>query len=387
MKLRLSSSGRIEVVELVSNSTVVDLQEYVRNVLGVEPERQLLKRLEPNGPRRLLITGSTRRLVDIGLHDEDVVFVEEVSTPGGDPSPANCQNGRSKTNNATPVSDSDSEGNNNTCNTTTGNTTTSNRQKKQNCKKLNDGVRGPGGRCSLSGRSGREESSLSLWEAIKTLGVAAACKTPQPADPAIVGNVFRHEVNSDNSCLFACLNILVCNDQWSTADMRNIVAEHIKIDPDFSDVLLERSREDYVDWIRCSSSWGGYIELIILSRVLNVNIACYDIQTMRLDQYGEDCDRRVYLLYDGIHYDCVMGERITASSPKTSCQPLTVFFPWDEQTQANVQILVSSLHQKRRFAKLSNMQLECQTCHQVFPSKREAEHHATSTNHAHFAQL
>lgn len=49
------------------------------------------------------------------------------------------------------------------------------------------------------------------------------------------------------------------------------------------------------------SKWGGAIELSILSRHLGQEIAAFDIQTQRVDIYGQDAghSERVMLIYDG----------------------------------------------------------------------------------------
>ena len=52
-------------------------------------------------------------------------------------------------------------------------------------------------------------------------------------------------------------------------------------------------------------SWGGAIEISILSQYFNVEIAVVDTQSCRIDRFGEDkfYKERVFLYYDVIHYD------------------------------------------------------------------------------------
>lgn len=54
-----------------------------------------------------------------------------------------------------------------------------------------------------------------------------------------------------------------------------------------------------------SESWGGGIELSILSEFYEFEMAVVDIQSLHICKFGEDKNysERLLLLYDGIHYD------------------------------------------------------------------------------------
>lgn len=54
-------------------------------------------------------------------------------------------------------------------------------------------------------------------------------------------------------------------------------------------------------WILLPGAWGGAIEIAILSEHYRCEVASFDIQTNRVDLYGEGnrYTRRVYLIYDG----------------------------------------------------------------------------------------
>lgn len=58
------------------------------------------------------------------------------------------------------------------------------------------------------------------------------------------------------------------------------MAQTIQSDPDqYSDAILGMPRDQYISTIQKSSSWGGAIELAILSTVHQVEIAAIDIQS------------------------------------------------------------------------------------------------------------
>jgi ubiquitin thioesterase OTU1 len=55
--------------------------------------------------------------------------------------------------------------------------------------------------------------------------------------------------------------------------------------------------------IKNTTSWGGQIEVSILSKYYKIEICVVDIQTCRIDRFGEDQNytKRVFIIYDGIH--------------------------------------------------------------------------------------
>lgn len=122
-----------------------------------------------------------------------------------------------------------------------------------------------------------------------------------------IGSIQRVSIRSDNSCLFSCFNFLLHNE---LVDVRQLAADVIAADPDtFNDLTLAMARDAYIEWIKQKSSWGGYIELIALSQAYKIQVVAVDIDTGRLDEYGDSAStRRIYLLYDGTHYDAVRAE-------------------------------------------------------------------------------
>lgn len=124
----------------------------------------------------------------------------------------------------------------------------------------------------------------------------------------LIGPVERVSIRSDNSCLFSCFSFLLHIDERNH-NVRQIAADEIRSDPDtFSDVALEKARDAYIDWIKEPNSWGGYIELIALSKAYRIQVVAVDEDSGRLDEYGDaNATRRIYLLYDGSHYDAVWG--------------------------------------------------------------------------------
>lgn len=88
--------------------------------------------------------------------------------------------------------------------------------------------------------------------------------------------------------------------------MREIIANAVKDNrEEFNEAVLGKPNEIYCEWIRNPDSWGGAIEVSILANFYGVEIAVIDTQSGSISRFGEDKDypHRVFLIYDGIHYD------------------------------------------------------------------------------------
>lgn len=77
--------------------------------------------------------------------------------------------------------------------------------------------------------------------------------------------------------------------------------------------MLGRPNDEYCEWIRKPASWGGAIEVSILSNYYGIEIDVVDITNALINRFGEDKEygMRVFLLFDGIHYDPLYLESLT----------------------------------------------------------------------------
>ncbi|KAJ2745804.1 ubiquitin-specific protease otu1 [Coemansia sp. BCRC 34301] len=121
------------------------------------------------------------------------------------------------------------------------------------------------------------------------------------------GYLVRRTVPSDNSCLFRALCHALGQPSLNPKRLRELVCHGILNNPElYSEAVLEKPAAEYCQWISQSTSWGGGIEMAILSETFSVEICSIDIQSLRTDRFGEGSfARRVILLYSDIHYDYV----------------------------------------------------------------------------------
>ena len=92
----------------------------------------------------------------------------------------------------------------------------------------------------------------------------------------------------------------------------------------FSEAVLGRPAGEYCEWIAKHDTWGGGIELAILAEHFAVELAAFDVQTKRVDVFGQGSGyaTRVYLLYDGLHYDLIVRQLVEGASQRPEAAPL-----------------------------------------------------------------
>jgi ubiquitin thioesterase OTU1 len=218
-------------------------------------------------------------------------------------------------------------------------------------------------------------------------------------------SVVRRVVADDNSCLFSAVGYVAKGSRGAASMLRNTVADAVlqtvhdsqswtePAEPWTSEAVLGKTPEEYSAWIRDPRRWGGGIELNILSARLGLEIAAFDIQTLRVDIYGQGkgYTQRVMLVYDGLHYDAlaVAGStsayrELPAESEDTTVIPSNG--EWTDRVMEAAASLVATLHSSKQFTDTSNFTLRCGTCKIGLKGEKEAVAHARATGHTNFSE-
>lgn len=206
--------------------------------------------------------------------------------------------------------------------------------------------------------------------------------TTQPEFNQGGGKIERKVIDADNSCLFNAIGFLV--DRIDPMFYRRIIAERISSDPIFYSVdFLGKAPNEYINWILDPLTWGGEIEMSILSKKLGLQIAAIDIQTCNFFIYGQelDHDQRIYLLYDGIHYDALT---MSIAHNSSGCRK---FSSSSIDVEEKVKKFATDLKSQRKFVNLSGCSLQCNVCGTGLKGSAEAQEHAISTGHQNFGQV
>ena len=117
----------------------------------------------------------------------------------------------------------------------------------------------------------------------------------------------RRYVDADNSCLFSSIAYLLDRknfNEQSSSKYRMMIVEYLN-NNSFDEALLDSPLEVYINDIADPSKWGGGIEIKIFTEIFKIEIGVVDVQTNRIDLFGQDKNfpNRIFILYNGIHYD------------------------------------------------------------------------------------
>lgn len=123
------------------------------------------------------------------------------------------------------------------------------------------------------------------------------------------GYLVLRVMEDDNSCLFRAVGYALMRDLDGVAELRSLVAQTVVGNTEtYNEAILGRKPEEYARWINQSNSWGGAIELKIFADHFGVEIMSLDVQSGRLDRFGEgnsNIQGCVVVVYSGIHYDTI----------------------------------------------------------------------------------
>ena len=113
--------------------------------------------------------------------------------------------------------------------------------------------------------------------------------------------------------------------------------------------------------------WGHRIS--ILSQYFNVEIAVVDTQSCRIDRFGEDkfYKERIFVIYDGIHYDPLIMEPL---EPSQLIQ--TVFPTSDAAVLGQAMEIASEAKALRHNTDVANFCIRCLVCQKLLSGQTEA---------------
>ncbi|VEN33810.1 unnamed protein product [Callosobruchus maculatus] len=202
------------------------------------------------------------------------------------------------------------------------------------------------------------------------------------------GILMRQVVPADNSCLFTSINFVLngkVDDSATVAPyMRKLVAETINAERFlYDEAVLGKPVDDYCAWIQDDRSWGGAIELAILSNYYGIEIAVADTMNAIINRFGEDKNypHRVFLMFDGIHYDPLYLE------PADGSKIRTIFPSEDTGILKQAEQLAQEANTSRQFTDMEKFTLRCMVCQQGLKGQAEARQHAASTGHINFGEV
>ncbi|KAI9868468.1 MAG: ubiquitin-specific protease otu1 [Trichoglossum hirsutum] len=194
----------------------------------------------------------------------------------------------------------------------------------------------------------------------------------------------------DNSCLFRAIGSAVLGSLDSMNELRSLVASAIQEDPEtYPEVVLGERPDKYCEWIQMESSWGGGIELAILSQHFDIEICSIDVQSLRVDRYNEGRPTRCIIVYSGIHYDTICYSPSDPPHTHAYAPPdfdTKVFNADDDTILAKAVELCRILQANNYYTDTAGFIVKCNTCGATFKGEKGATAHNKETGHVDFSE-
>jgi len=205
------------------------------------------------------------------------------------------------------------------------------------------------------------------------------------SDSAPDGKLARKVIPADNSCLFTAVNFCMSGevvDSKHSYFMREVISSAVSNDKEkYSEAILGRENSNYCDWIKKTDTWGGAIEVQILSEYFQVEIVVADTKSGSLTRFGEgyNFDNRMSLIYDGIHYDALYQKF-------NSGRDRTIFPSSQSSLMEEIKIFAEEAKSAHKFTDVAGFTLKCLVCQTRLKGATEAQAHAKETDHQNFAE-
>lgn len=128
--------------------------------------------------------------------------------------------------------------------------------------------------------------------------------------------------------------------------------------------------DEYCAWILLDDSWGGEIEISILSFHFKVEIVALDIQSCNKYCYGqgEGYAKQIFIMYDGIHYDAI-AQIAMENAPME--KDVTQFDAKDASKLDSAMVLVREAHQLEQFTNVQKFTLRCMDCRMALQGQQQ----------------
>lgn len=197
----------------------------------------------------------------------------------------------------------------------------------------------------------------------------------------------------DNSCMYTAMMPIIRNsaqergiDVSTAGALRQVIGQQILSQPEiYNAAILEKAPGAYVDNLLNPQSWGGSIELNVLSELFDIEICIVSVSSGSVIYQGEgQHDRRCAILWSGIHYDRVV-ETLFAGAADTGDTEFDVC-TWDCATSDHIlkgALEMAAILKENNYAHDSNAAVySCKQCGWVGQGEKELIKHCQATGHS-----
>ncbi|KAM7196320.1 ubiquitin thioesterase OTU1 [Rhypophila sp. PSN 637] len=198
------------------------------------------------------------------------------------------------------------------------------------------------------------------------------------------GHIVLRVMPDDNSCMFTAFGGALAIEDPSLT-LRRQVADYINEHPEqYNKAILGDEPWKYRARMLEMDTWGGAIELSILSDIYKVEICSIDVKTLRVDRFGENMENRVIILYSGIHYDRI-AFAMDLSYPVEADE--TRWRTDDDEVLEKARQLAKRLQSMHYYTDTTDFVIKCEVCQWIGKGTKEANQHTKETKHAKFGEM
>ncbi|KAK3936880.1 ubiquitin thioesterase OTU1 [Diplogelasinospora grovesii] len=188
----------------------------------------------------------------------------------------------------------------------------------------------------------------------------------------------------DNSCMFTALGGALGISNPSEL-LRQQVAQYIFEHPlEYDKAILGDEPARYTGRMLQSDTWGGAIELSILSAIYDLEISSIDVKSLRVDRFGEGKSERVIILYSGIHYDRI-AFALDLSMPVEV--DVTKWRTDDDEVLEKARQLAQQLQRMHYYTDTTDFVIKCEICNWIGQGTKQAAAHEKETGHGRFGEM
>ena len=192
-------------------------------------------------------------------------------------------------------------------------------------------------------------------------------------------SIRKKDIPADNSCLFNAVNFAINQNAENPDIIRGIIASEITANPnEYNSAVLDKEPEAYCKWILNKETWGGGIELSILSKFFQITIGVADIQHITIEYFG-NYDRSIYLLYNNIHYDVFYREENGKING--------IFNSNAQIVKNDILNICIELQKHEHFFDSTLYSIECMQCGALMNGQNDVVEHTKKTGHRNFKQV
>ena len=203
-------------------------------------------------------------------------------------------------------------------------------------------------------------------------------------------------MEDDNSCMFRAVLPTIRDaaarqgiDVSTPAKLRLAIAGYITTHPDeYNEVVLEKTPNAYVNNLLDEDTWGGSIELGIISELFDIEVCVINVGTGRAMHMGENKASRCVIVWSGIHYDRIVEvydeHAAAADADFESCV-------WDatasDHIVATAQKLCMTLKQRGYFTDMTAAVFRCNACMETLIGEKAVAAHFEKTGHTNMEEI